>query len=89
MQQRGWIGVLATIAVWAAAGCDPVVNIAGADFPAWLLSALLGAALALGFRAIFVFTGIDRDIGPAFLIYPSLAFLLGCIIYLTLFDRVG
>jgi hypothetical protein len=27
-------------------GCDPVINIAGANFPAWLLCLLVGAGLA-------------------------------------------
>jgi hypothetical protein len=70
-------------------GCDPIINIAGANFPAWLLSAVAGAALAFGFRILFAAVGIERDLGPSLMIYPSLAFLLACTIYLICFDRLG
>ena len=69
------------------AGCDPVVNIAGANFPAWLLCAIVGAILAATFRPIFAATGIERHLGPLLLIYPSLAVLLSCVVYLTFFTR--
>ncbi|MBV8137668.1 MAG: hypothetical protein JO121_18880 [Deltaproteobacteria bacterium] len=70
-------------------GCDPIVNIAGANFPAWLLSAIAGAAFAFGFRTLVGAIGIERDLGPSLVIYPSLAFLLACTIYLICFDRLG
>ncbi len=69
-------------------GCDPVVNIAGANFPAWLLCALLGGLLAAAFKPIFATLGVEPYMGPAVLIYPCLAILLACIIYLALFNRV-
>ena len=68
--------------------CDPVVNIAGANFPAWLLCAIVGAILAATFRPVFAATGIERYLGPLLLIYPCLALLLACAIYLIFFNRV-
>lgn len=70
------------------AACDPVVNIAGANFPAWLLCALAGAILAAGLRPVFVATGIEPYLGPLLLIYPCLALLIGCAVYLLLFNRI-
>jgi hypothetical protein len=37
----------------AVSGCDPVVNIAGANFPAWLVCAIAGAILAVLMRPVF------------------------------------
>jgi hypothetical protein len=72
----------------ALAACDPVVNLAGANFPAWLLCALAGAILAGGLRPVFVAIGIEPHLGPLLLIYPCLAVLISCVIYLLLFNRI-
>jgi YtcA family len=68
--------------------CDPVVNIAGANFPAWLLCGLTGAVLAAGLRPLMVATGIEPHLGPLLLIYPCLALLISCAVYLLLFNRI-
>ena len=70
------------------AACDPVVNVAGANFPAWLLCAILGATLSAIFRPIFAATGVEPYLGPRLLIYPCLAILLACLIYLIFFNRI-
>ena len=81
-----WTGLAITLLTLAA--CDPVVNIAGANFPAWLLCAIVGVILAATFRPVFVATGIERYLGSLLLIYPCLAILLACAIYLIFFNRV-
>jgi YtcA family len=77
-----------TAALLAVPACDPVVNIAGANFPAWLFCAIVGAVLAAILRPLFVATGIEPYVGPLLLIYPCLAVLLGCVVYLIFFNRV-
>ena len=72
----------------ALAACDPVVNIAGANFPAWLLCAIVGAVFAAAFRPVFSVSGIEPYLGPLLLIYPCLAVVLGCAVYLIFFNRV-
>ena len=81
--------IAASAASVTLAACDPVVNVAGANFPAWLLSAIAGALLALMLRTILSATRIEREMSPALLIYPALAFLLGCAIYLLFFNRLS
>ena len=76
------------LALVALTGCDPVVNIAGANFPAWLMCAIFGATLSAMFRPIFAATGIEPYLGPLIVIYPCLAILLACLSYLILFNRV-
>ena len=77
-----------TLAALSLAACDPVVNIAGANFPAWLLCAIVGGVFAGAFRPLFAASGIEPHLGPLLLIYPCLAVLLGCVIYLIFFNRV-
>ena len=72
----------------ALAGCDPIVNIAGANFPAWMLCAIVGAILAGVMRLAFITIRIEPHVGPRVVIYPCLAFLLGCGVYLIFFNRI-
>jgi hypothetical protein len=75
------------IALLTLAACDPVVNVAGANFPAWLLCAIVGAILAAALRPAFAGTGLEPHLGPLLLIYPCLAVLLSCLVYLIFFSR--
>jgi hypothetical protein len=76
------------IAMLTMPGCDPVVNVAGANFPAWLLCAIVGVILAATFRPLFVAAGLEPYLGPLVLIYPCLAILLACFVYLVFFNRI-
>jgi hypothetical protein len=80
--------VCAALAIFTLAACDPVVNIAGANFPAWLLCAILGAALTAAIRPVFAATEIEPYVGPLLIIYPCLAIALGCLVYLIFFNRI-
>jgi hypothetical protein len=72
----------------ALSSCDPVVNVAGANFPAWLLCVIVGAIMALTLRQVFAATGIEPHLGPLLLIYPCLVIVLACLIYLIFFSRI-
>ncbi len=82
------IRVALPVGLLTLAACDPVVNIAGANFPAWLLCAIVGMLLAGGVRPVFAATGVEPYLGPRLLIYPCLAVLLACAVYLIFFNRV-
>src|SRR5712692_6245457 len=75
-------------ATLALAACDPVVNIAGANFPAWLLCAIVGAILAAAIRPVFAAGGIEPHLGPLLVVYPCLAILIGCAVELLLLHPV-
>ncbi|MFL2936019.1 MAG: YtcA family lipoprotein [Myxococcota bacterium] len=66
-------------------GCDPVLDVDGAFFPAWMLCMILGIALTFAFYPLFVRLGIEAYVGPPVLIYPSLALLLTLLIWLVFF----
>ncbi|MGA9722443.1 MAG: YtcA family lipoprotein [Candidatus Binatus sp.] len=70
------------------AGCDPVVNIAGANFPAWLFCAICGAILTVAIRPVFVVTRVENYLWPLPIVYLSLAILMGCIVWLMFFNRI-
>ena len=76
------------VALLTLVACDPVVNIAGANFPAWLLCAIVGAILAAIFRPVFAVTRVEPYLGPLLLIYPCLAVVLACLVYLIFFNRI-
>jgi hypothetical protein len=80
---RGW-----AILLVALAGCDPVVNVAGANFPAWLFCAILGTVMAAILRPLFAWTRLEPHLGPLIVIYPCLAVLLACTVYLAFFNRI-
>ena len=70
------------------AGCDPVVDIAGADFPAWLICAIAGVALAAVIRTLLVAIRIEPHLGPLTIVYPCLALLLSCVVWIIFFNRI-
>ncbi len=72
----------------ACAGCDPVLNIAGADFPAWLVCLSAGAVAAALARPLLLKLRLEPYMGPPLLVYSSLGVLLACITYLMFFNRI-
>jgi hypothetical protein len=79
---------LPIVAALLLAGCDPVVNIAGANFPSWLFCAICGAILTIAIRPIFVITRVEGYLWPLPIVYSSLTVLLGCLVWLLFFNRI-
>ncbi len=77
-----------TFAALLCAGCDPVVDIAGADFPSWLICVIVGVALAAALRTLFAATHIEPYLGPLTVVYPCLALLLSCVVWMIFFNRI-
>jgi YtcA family len=71
-----------------ASGCDPVVNIAGANFPAWLLCAIVGSLLTAIIRPLLAASGVEDHMGPRPVIYACLALLLSCSVWMVFFNRI-
>ena len=69
-------------------GCDPVITIAGASFPAWLLCLLAGAALAALMRLIFVAFDLEPYLGPLPIIYSSMVLMFALIVWTIFFNRL-
>lgn len=85
---RAWLVATSAMAAFALSGCDPVVNIAGANFPAWMLCAIVGAIGAAALNPPLTAIGVEPYLGPRILVYPCLAFSIGCVVYLIFFNRI-
>jgi len=66
-------------------GCDPQINIAGAYFPAWLLSGLIGLAAFWVLHLIFLRTQMVPFFVPIPLFYAALYIALTCGAWLLFF----
>ncbi len=66
-------------------GCDPVVNVYGSFFPAWVVCLAGGITATVALRWVFALTRLERNLGPLTLVYPALAFLLSGVIWLKFF----
>lgn len=87
MSKEPSLGRLAGALAFAAlaGGCDPVVNVYGSFFPAWLICLLLGVAIAAILRLVFAWTELEEHMAPLLLVYPSLAVLMASLSWLLLF----
>jgi YtcA family len=63
--------------------CNPVISVAGAQFPVWMLCLLAGILAALALRPILVATGIDEWMTPRLLTYVCLALVSGFLCWLV------
>ena len=61
-----WLAILSTGALM---GCDPILSIDGAFFPAWLMCLVVAAALLTITRLIVRRAGIEPFIGPKITVY--------------------
>jgi hypothetical protein len=68
-----------------ASGCDPVLNVFGSYFPAWVISMVAGVGLAVAVRPLLAATRLEPHLGPLLVVYPSLALLLTMLTWLVFF----
>lgn len=54
-------------------GCDPILDIDGAFFPAWIVSLVLGIAATAVARTFFVRWEIEEHLRPLPVVYGCLA----------------
>jgi hypothetical protein len=78
-------GQLLAVAAAGLAGCDPIFDLEGAFFPAWMLCLLAGIALTAVIRPLLARAGLEPYLGPLALIYSSLALLLSFAAWLAFF----
>lgn len=73
------------IAVALVLGGDPLIDLEGAFFPAWMLCLLIGIVGAVVLRLAFARIGLEPHLGPLPLIYTCLALLLAMSTWLLAF----
>jgi len=69
------------------AGCDPVVSIAGANFPDWLICVIAGAVIAASARPLLSLAGFERYLRPLMLFYSGLIVLIALLTWILFFNR--
>ena len=78
----------ASFAALLAAGCSraPTFNLLGSFFPAWILCGLIGIALTVIVRLLFVRWDFEKYLTPMILVYPCLAAFFTFTIWLIFFS---
>jgi hypothetical protein len=81
-------GTVTLVCLAACAGCDPVINVAGANFPAWLLCAIIGALSIATIRPILLLSGLDPYLWwrPGF--YSSVGIMIASAVWVIFFNRI-
>jgi len=69
------------------ASCDPLIDVAGAFFPAWILCIAVAIAATVLLRVVFARAGIEPSLGPLLLIYPCLATAISFACWVLFFRR--
>jgi hypothetical protein len=81
-------GLAACLSIVTLSACDPIVTIAGANFPSWLFCMIVGAILAAIVRPLVVLLRLEPHLGPLTIFYPSLIAMLAMIVWVIFFNRV-
>ena len=68
-------------------GCSraPSIDILGSFFPVWMLCGLAGVTVAFFAHKLFVRLKLETYLGPPALVYPSLALLFACLLWLIFY----
>jgi hypothetical protein len=82
-----WTARLAVLACLPCAACAPLVDVAGAFFPAWLLCILIGIASTVVLRALLARSRLEASLGPLLVVYPSLATGISLALWLVVYRR--
>ena len=64
-------------------GCNPVISVAGAEFPVWILCLFAGILVALSLRPGLVAIGIDEWMTPRLVTYSCLALAFAFLCWLV------
>jgi hypothetical protein len=64
----------------------PTFDVFGSLFPVWLPCIAAAILLTLAARYLLIRAGLDGYLGPRVVVYPGLAVLLACSIWLLFFN---
>jgi YtcA family len=82
------LSLAACLSIVTLTACDPIITIAGANFPSWLLCMLVGAILAAIVRQLLLLARLEPYLGPLTIFYPSLIAMFAMIVWVIFFNRV-
>ncbi|MGB6942975.1 MAG: YtcA family lipoprotein [Bryobacteraceae bacterium] len=64
----------------------PSVDLFGSFFPIWMICIAAASVLTLAARSLLIRVGIEDQLGPRLIVYPSMVTLLACTIWLVFFQ---
>lgn len=82
------VRLAACLSIFALSACDPIITVAGANFPSWLFCMLIGAIIAAIVRPLLVVARLESHLGPLTIFYPSLIAMFAMIVWVIFFNRV-
>ena len=76
-----------TVACLVCTGCSraPSISIIGSFFPVWMVSLVAGVVLAFAVRFLLLRYGLESEVGPVALFYPSVVALFTSLLWLIFF----
>ena len=84
----GPVWTLAALATVCCSGCDPVVSIAGADFPDWLVCVIAGSTLSAVCHPLLRLSGLARHLRPLPFFYGSLIVMFSLVTWVIFFNHL-
>jgi hypothetical protein len=87
-RSQRWLTLTVALLATASAGCrrSPTFNILGSFFPSWLICLFAGVILAVLANWLFGRFAVGKEILWPVVVYPCLALLFACIIWLIFFS---
>jgi hypothetical protein len=82
------VGLAASLSSFTLFACDPIITIAGANFPGWMICMIVGAILAAIVRPLLIVSRLEPYVGPLPIFYSSLIAMFAMTISLIFFNRV-
>ena len=83
--QRTVFRLFLCVSILFMAGCDPLVNIEGAFFPAWLISGVSGLIAMVLTWSVLRKVGVDQFIWARPFTYICLLIMYTCLTWLVLY----
>jgi hypothetical protein len=83
-----WMGCAAVLSIPRLSGCDPVVTIAGAYFPDWLVCVIVGCLICAACHPLLRLSGLARYLRPLPFFYGSLIVMFSLVTWVIFFNRV-
>ena len=81
------VRLAAALSCFALIACDPIVTIAGANFPSWMICLAVGAIIAAIVRPLLIVSRLEPGLGPLPIFYSSLIAMFAMTIWLIFFNR--
>lgn len=78
--------LLLAVACLPLGGCDPIFDVAGAYFPAWILCLIVGLVTTMVVREILLRSGIDKHLFWKPIAYSGCFLTVACWVWLIFFS---